>query len=103
MRRGISARRHNAILTALGGFFHWMQREHRAHENPISNVPRLSERTDRRHVRRALTADEVRRLLHATSGNGELYGMPAAERALCYRVLVETGLRVHELATMTRA
>ena len=49
MRRGISARRHNAIITAIGSFFRWCMREHRISENPISNVPKLNEKTDKRH------------------------------------------------------
>jgi len=103
MVRGISARRHNAIITAIGGFFRWCIKERRAHENPIANVPRLNEKTDKRHERRALAAEEVRRLLTAAEAGGELYGIGGAERALVYRVAVETGLRMNELCTMTRA
>jgi integrase len=102
MRPGISARRHNAILTALGGFFRWCIRERRAFDNPIINVPRLNERTDKRHNRRALTADEVRALLAAAEAGPERYGISGAERALVYRVAVETGLRMNEISTMTR-
>jgi integrase len=102
-KRGISARRHNAILTALGGFFRWCIRERRAFENPIIHVPRLNEKTDKRHPRRALTAAEVRELLATAEGAGELYGITGAERAFVYRTAVESGLRMTELSTLRRS
>jgi integrase len=102
VRRGISARRHNAMLTALGGFFRWCMRERRVFENPTINVPKLNEKIDKRHDRRALTADEVRSLLMAAVAGGDLYGVSGAERDLIYRMAVETGLRMNELATLTR-
>lgn len=102
LRRGISARRHNAMLTALGGFFRWCIRERRAYENPVSGVSKLNERTDKRHERRALEPAEVRALMSAATAGAEMYGMSGAERTMLYRVAVETGLRFNELRTLTR-
>jgi integrase len=103
MVKGNSARRHNELVTALRGFFAWMLREGRAFENPATHLDKLNEATDRRHKRRAMAPGEVVRLLTATAGNGELYGMGGTERALVYRLAVETGLRMHEISTLTRA
>lgn len=102
MRRGISARRHNAILAAWGSFFRWAVRERRAYENPVTHIARLNERTDKRHPRRALTPDEARRLLAAAVAGGERAGMAGAERSLFYRTMLETGLRLNETKTLTR-
>ena len=38
----------------------------------------------------------------AAAGNGELYGIGGQERSLVYRTAVETGLRMNELATLSR-
>lgn len=102
MRPGISARRHNATLTAWGGFFRWCIRERRAFENPIVNVGRLNERLDRRHVRRALEPAELRTLLDTTAKGPDLGGMSGTDRALIYLSAMETGLRLTELKTLTR-
>ena len=102
MRRGISARRFNALITAVGGFFRWCIRDRRTFENPAENVPKLNEKLDRRHERRDLTPAEVRRLLAAATAGGEAFGMAGPERALLYRTAVETGLRLNELSTLTR-
>lgn len=54
------------------------------------------------HPRRALTADECRRLLAATTDSPERWGMPGPVRALLYRLALETGLRANELRTLTK-
>ena len=41
--------RHNAIVTAWGGFFRWCIRERRIFDSPVVNVPRLNVRTDKHH------------------------------------------------------
>ena len=103
MKPGISQRRFNAfVVVALRSFFAWSIKEGRTYENPAAHVPKLNERTDRRHERRALEAAEVRSLLTAAENGGELGGMSGTERALVYRTAVETGLRLNELATLTR-
>lgn len=102
MKPGLSARRHNAIIAAWGGFIRWCMREHRIFENPLINVPRLNERIDRRHVRRALGPEEVRLLIEATTKEKDLAGMTGPERAMLYRLALETGLRLNELSTLTR-
>jgi len=76
-----------------------MVRDGRASESPVAHLDGLNVRTDRRHDRRALTADEVRRLLTAAAAAGPvLFGMAGPARAILYRVAVETGLRAGELA-----
>ncbi len=55
---------------------------------------------DQRHPRRALTADEVARLIRAAENGLPFRGISGAERALIYRLAVETGLRYNEIKTL---
>ena len=100
----ISARSFNGYLQSIKGFARWMIQERRAMESPLAHLKRRNTRTDRRHVRRALTADECRRLLAAVEKSDEtLYGMCGHERAMLYRLDMETGLRWGELRSLTHA
>jgi len=55
---------------------------------------------DQRHPRRALTVDEVARLIRAAETGKPFRGISGAERALIYRLAVESGLRYNEIKTL---
>lgn len=93
----------NHCLTAIKGFCRWMIRDGRASESPVVHLQGLNAKTDRRHDRRALTVDELRRLLKVAANGPDRYGMTGPERVMLYRVAVETGLRAGELRSLTRA
>ena len=97
---GISAQTFNHYLTNLKVFSNWMVQNRRASENPLQYLSGLNVRTDRRHDRRALSVDEIRRLSETTTAQPERFGMTGYERALLYRLAVETGLRANELRTL---
>jgi len=102
---GISSASANYYLRDVKGFFRWMVRDGRASENPLEHllgVKASAVKADKRE-RRALSADELRRLLDATATAQERYGMTGATRATLYRLAVETGLRAGELRSLTRA
>ncbi len=99
----ISAQTFNFYLQAVKQFAKWMVRDGRATESPLAHLQGLNVRTDRRHDRRALTADELRRLFETTPEQDERGGMSGHERAMLYRLAVETGLRQNELRSLTRA
>jgi len=102
-KRGISAQTFNFYLQAAKQFCCWMIREGRAHSNPLVHLSGLNVKTDRRHDRRELLPDEFRDLLRTTESQGVMrLKLPADERALLYRVAADTGLRVGELASLTR-
>jgi integrase len=98
---GISAQTFNHYLTNLKVFSNWMVQNRRASENPLQYLSGLNVRTDRRHDRRAISVDEIRRLLETTAGQPERFGMTGCGRSLLYRLAVETGLRRNELRTLT--
>lgn len=97
---GISAQTSNFYLQALRQFCRWMVQDQRASESPLEHLKGLNVRTDRRHDRRALEPDEVRRLLEATEAAPKRFGMIGYERALLYRLAIETGLRANELRSL---
>jgi site-specific recombinase XerC len=66
-RKGISARTFYFYLQAFKQFCRWMVRHQRAGTNPVGHLEPLNVKTDRRRERRALTVDELRTLLTATS------------------------------------
>ncbi len=71
-----------------------------ATEDPLRIMGFLNAESDRRRERRALTHEELATLLAATESQPVRHGMPGPERALLYRVAVETGLRRNELMTL---
>jgi hypothetical protein len=103
VKRGISAQTFNFYIVAVKGFCRWLVKDRRAHDNPLAHLEGLNVRLDRRHDRRALSADELRRLLQAAEHGPDRYGMSGHERAMLYELAVETGLRANELRSLTRA
>jgi integrase len=124
-RRGMSSRSRNAHLIAVRSFLNWAIRADRLRLNPLAGIPRANERADRRRVRRAFTEAELVALFTAARERplaearvvrrGPRKGSPVIrlaparaerlarlgrERALSYRVLFFTGLRLGELRAL---
>ena len=125
-KRGMSAGARNGYREACVGFGNWCIRTKRLKENPFARVVKADQKVDCRRKRRALTEDELNRLL-AAAGNrplceamtvrrgknkGKLTAAvsPAVkeklkrlgqERALIYKTFVLTGLRLNELRSIT--
>jgi integrase len=98
---GISAQTSNFYLSAMKAFCRWMVQNRRAAESPLAHLKRLNVKVDRRHDRVTFEVEEVQRLLAATTKGPEQYGMDGRERAMLYRLAVESGLRANELRTLT--
>ena len=98
---GISAQTFNFYLQAIKEFCRWMVYDRRASESPVQYLAGLNVQTDRRHDRRALTVDEIRRLLNTMATGPFRFGMSGPERSMLYRLAVETGLRAAELRSLT--
>lgn len=56
---------------------------------------------DRRHDRRALSTGDFDKLVKAAERGPKVLGMTGADRAMLYRVAVNTGFRASELASLT--
>ena len=99
----ISAQTYNHYLKNVKEFCKWMVDDRRASESPVNHLQTISVSADRRHDRRSLEPDEIRRLLEATQAAGERFGMTGHQRALLYRLAVETGLRRDELKSLKKS
>ena len=100
----IGAQTSNFYLQAAKQFCRWMVRPaRRATDSPLAHLSGLNVRSDRRHDRRAFTLDELLHLLGHLSTAPVRAKMTGSERALLYRLAVETGLRRGGLAKLTKA
>jgi len=99
----ISAQTYNFYLQVVKQFCKWMVLDGRADKSPVEHLQTINVRTDRRHDRRSLEPDEIRRLLEATLAAGKRFGMTGYERALLYRLAAETGQRRDELKSLKKS
>jgi integrase len=122
----MSPRTRNTYLVAAKAFSNWCVESGRLAGNPFSKVATANEAIDPRRRRRAMTEDELARLLDAAPRRpiedamtirrgprkGQVVGklnpkerqrleVIGRERALIYKTLVLTGLRRGELASLT--
>jgi integrase len=100
-KRGISAQSFNGYLAAMKAFCKWMVDEEGGRHSPLAHLVGLNVRADRRHDRRAMSAEEIGRLLAATRDGPPRCGTSGPQRAMLYRLAVETGLRAGEIASLT--
>jgi integrase len=97
---GMAPQTSNHYLAAVKEFTRWLVREERLGRDPLAvlaPLPASAIRSGLRHERRALTLREVHTLLAAAEAGPERFGMAGPERALAYRLVLETGLRAGEL------
>ena len=88
--RLLSPKAKNHYLATLNTFCRWCMKRNRLAANPVADVEKVDETADVRRQRRALTAEELVRLLDA---------VPEHYR-LGYQVLMATGLRRSELLAL---
>ncbi|MCL5282613.1 MAG: site-specific integrase [Planctomycetes bacterium] len=101
---GIGYTRSNAYITAVVAFCNWVVDERKwARESPMRGIKKLDAKQDARHVRRALTVEQLRTLLQKTAEGAARYGMGGWERYLLYRTATESGLRAGELRRLRKA
>lgn len=89
---GLSARTVNHHGGSVRAFLGWCVKSGRLESNPLRFLPKQVEATDRRRVRRALTDEEVDRLLAIAERRG---------RKLWYMLALWAGLRLSELKVAT--
>ena len=95
---------YNNYLTALVGFCNWCVSTGRLLRNPLKGLEKLNGETDIRHPRRALTPDEISRLVEAARESGTPVQKVSPEmRARAYTFAYLTGLRKQEMASLTAA
>ncbi len=100
---GIGARASNFLLGAARAFCRWCVRTGIATEDPLRILRPLNVAEDRRRERRALTPEELAKLIDAAEKGEDIDGMSGPRRALLYRLASETGLRRGELLSLVVA
>lgn len=99
---GMSVNTSNGFVRSVKGFLNWMLAERRIAENPLSFLKTMNPRVDPRHQRRPLSTEEIGSLLAATEAGKKHHGLIGHERALVYRLALETGLRYSEIHSLTK-
>jgi integrase/recombinase XerD len=102
-RSTVNATTNNHYARAVKGFTRWLLAEDYLPSDPFTGLRLVNPDTDRRRVRRALSADEFARLLAATERAGKYEGLTGPDRAMLYKVAGYTGLRRAELFSLTAA
>jgi integrase len=123
---GMGARTRNSYREPMNTFCNWAVSKGILRDNPFKQVPKLREDLDVRHERRALTCEEIEKLLkaaeerplhnatairrgaHKGTGKADICDRTkrkamrlGQERKLIYATLLYTGLRKNELASIT--
>ena len=99
---GIGPRTYNLYLEAMDSFLNWCVTAKRLLTNPLAGLERLNTAVDVRRKRRALTADELGKLVASARASGlRIQKFTGEERARIYILSYMTGLRRKELASLT--
>lgn len=91
---GLSARTHNQHKTTISTFVGWCYANVGVYSNPLAKMKRMDESADQRLVRRAMTDEELARLLAVKEA-------VETGRADCYTVVTLAGLRVGDAIGIT--
>ncbi len=99
--KGKSARTCNKALGAIKAWWRWLVREGRVAEDVLAHLRGFNADQDRRRERRALTAEELSKLVQAAQDGPRLHGLEGRDRAVLYLLASNTGFRASELASLT--
>ncbi len=99
-RAGLSIQTSNFYLQAMKQFCRWLISDRRTADSPLAHLKGQNVKLDRRHDRRALELEELQRLLKAALAGPKHHQMTGQERAMLYKMAVNTALRANELATL---
>lgn len=100
-RRAISIRTSNFFLQSVKQFTRWLVADGRTGENPLAYLQGQNPKTDIRHRRRALSTEEIERLIEGTTRGPVRNGMSPKQRVMLYSLALTSGLRASELASLT--
>jgi site-specific recombinase XerD len=75
---GMSAATSNYYLQAVAGFARWLVKHRRMADNPLAPLTPINTKTDRRHDRGVLNADEFAALIRATRPAPTFRGLSGA-------------------------
>ena len=91
----------NNYSTAVNVFVQYLTDIGVLENNPLKSLRKQDVEYERRKIRRAMTPDEVDRLLQATAAGKNYYCVGKQDRLLIYCLILGTGLRSTELSLLT--
>jgi integrase len=106
---GMAIETSNQFIMAVKAFGNWLTSKKGKRfpiegGNPFDGLDKQDARLDRRRIRRALSADDLRKLLATTRQSASTYrGLNGEDRFLLYAVAMATGFRSRGLGTLTPA
>jgi len=101
-QENLGNRSYNHYGDALDAFGRWLVSDKRSLFNPFENLPRLNPEIDVRHKRRALSNEDLAKLVRAAQNSKKpVQRYPGELRAKLYQVAFLTGLRRNELSSLT--
>ncbi len=99
--RGRGVRTSNFHLAAAKQFTRWLVKDRRAAADPFRHLAGGNVKLDPRHQRRALTEEELRRLLVTAAASMKVYrGLSGPDRRALYLAAMTTGFRAGELSVL---
>ena len=100
---GIGLSTSNSIIRSWKSFGKWLVQEQRLLENPVESLKCFNEKTDPRHVRRALTLEEQECLVSGVANHSTAnHNLDGRARAMLYQVAFGTGFRVAEIRSLRK-
>jgi integrase len=96
-----SSRTINAYLVSVKSFSQYLTDIELLPCNPLKPIRKLNQEIDQRKNRRAMTAEEIERLLKVAETREYQKTEKAKEQVLIYKLLLGTGLRSTELSLLT--
>jgi integrase len=99
---GLSLRTVHHYTRLTKNFTKWAWRDGRTREDLLAHLqPPDNPETDRRRERRALTVDQLERLVRAAEQGPERRRLSGIDRAMLYRITAGTGFRSEEMQSLT--
>jgi integrase len=95
----VASKTYNSYLASIKEFGTWMVENGRAVTSPVAAIKPV--RWQKTESRRAMTPEEVGKLLAATVAGPVRYNMTGLDRAVLYLTGIETGFRSGELRELT--
>ncbi len=99
----LSVETSNHYATAIKALCRWCVDRGYLQGDPLVSLRRLNADRARTFERRALTPDELDRLIVATAGRTTRAAVPGPDRAMAYLLVAYTGFRLKEVSQLTPA
>ena len=90
----------NGYLSSVKSFVQYLVDVELLPSHPLKSIRKLNQEIEQRKKRRAITTEEIERLLQAASSDNHTDRWKPGERVLVYQLLLGTGLRSTELSLL---